>query len=66
REETAAGIWAEAPAPARAGLVEALPNGTHLHYCRTCGRLAAWGFGVALDRDRDGRLFCFEHQRRAE
>jgi hypothetical protein len=66
RAETAAGLRAEAPAPARAGMVEVLPNGTRLHHCRTCGRLAAWGFGVALDRGRDGRWFCFEHRRCAE
>ncbi len=66
RAETAAGIRAEAPDPARAGVVEVLPNGTRLHYCRNCGRLAAWGFGVALDRGRDGTWFCFEHQGRAE
>ena len=65
RAETAAGLRAEAPDPARAGLVEVLPNGTRLHHCRVCGRLAAWGFGVALDRGRDGTWFCFEHQGRA-
>lgn len=65
RAETAAGLRAEAPDPARAGLVEVLPNGTRLHYCHRCGRLAPWGFGVALDRGRDGRWFCFEHQGRA-
>jgi hypothetical protein len=66
RAECAAGLRAEAPDPARAGLVEVLPNGTRLHHCRTCGRLAAWGFGVALDRGRDGTWFCFEHRGRAE
>jgi hypothetical protein len=66
RAETAAGLRAEASDPARAGLVEVLPNGTRLHHCRTCGRLAAWGFGVALDRGRDGTWFCFEHRGRAE
>jgi len=50
----------------RAGMVEALPNGTRLHFCRVCGRLALWGFGVAPDRGRDGRWFCFEHKGRAE
>ena len=65
RAETAAGLRTEAPNPTRAGTVEVLPNGTRLHYCRVCGRLAAWGFGVALDRGRDGRWFCFEHQGRA-
>jgi hypothetical protein len=65
RAETAAGLRAEAPDPARAGRVEVLPNGTRLHHCRVCGRLAAWGFGVALDRGRDGTWFCFEHQGRA-
>ena len=43
RVEIAAGLRAEAPDPARAGTVEALPNGTRLHHCRVCGRLAAWG-----------------------
>jgi len=62
RAETAAGLRAEAPDPARAGRVEVLPNGTRLHHCRVCGRLAAWGFGVALDRGRDGTWSCFEHQ----
>jgi hypothetical protein len=62
RVEIAAGLRAEAPDPARAGTVEALPNGTRLHHCRVCGRLAAWGFGVALDHGRDGSWFCFEHQ----
>lgn len=66
RAETAAGLRAEAPDPAQAGLVEVLPNGTRLHYCHRCGRLASWGFGVALDRGRDGRWFCFVHQGRAE
>ncbi len=62
RGETAAGLRAEAPDLARAGRVEVLPNGTRLHHCRICGRLAAWGFGVALDRGWDGSWFCFEHQ----
>jgi hypothetical protein len=62
REEIAAGLRAEAPDPTRAGLVEVLPNGTPLHYCQICGRLARWGFGVALDRGRAGRWFCFEHR----
>ncbi len=62
REETAAGIRAEAPDPSRAGTVEVLPNGTRLHYCRACGRLARWGFGVASERGRAGRSFCFEHR----
>ena len=66
RAESAAGLRAEASDPARAGLVEVLPNGTRLHHCRTCGRLAAWGFGVALERGRDGTWFCFEHRGRAE
>ena len=65
RAETAAGCRAEAPDPARAGLVEVLPNGTRLHYCRVCGRLAAFGFGVALDRGWGGTWFCYEHQGRA-
>src|SRR3954464_504893 len=43
REEIAAGLRAEAPDPARAGTLEVLPNGTQLHYCRVCGRLARWG-----------------------
>jgi len=42
-----------------------LPNGTHLRHCRACGRLAAWGFGAAPDRGRDGTWFCFEHRGRA-
>jgi hypothetical protein len=62
RDEIAAGLWAEAPYPMRAGLVEVLPNGTRLHYCRICGRLARWGFDVALDRGRAGRWFCYEHR----
>ncbi len=65
RAETAAGLRAEAPDPARAGLVGVLPNGTRLHHCRVCGRLAAFGFGVALDRGWDGTWFCYEHQGRA-
>jgi hypothetical protein len=65
RAETAAGLRAEAPEPARAGRIEVLPNGTRLHYCHRCGRLAPWGFGVALGRGRDGRWYCFEHQGRA-
>ena len=66
RAEVAAGLQAEAPDPARAGTVEVLANGCRQHYCRVCGRLAAWGFGVALDRGRDGRWFCSEHRGRAE
>ncbi len=67
RAETGAGLRAEAPDPAaRAGTVEVLPNGCRQHFCRVCGRLAAWGFGVALDRGRDGRWFCAEHKKRAE
>ncbi len=62
RAEVAAGLRAEAPDPARAGTVEVLANGCRQHYCHVCGRLAAWGFGVALDRGRDGRWFCFEHK----
>ncbi len=65
RAETAAGLRGEVLDPVRAGKVEVLPNGTRLHHCRTCGRVAAWGFGVALDRGRDGTWFCFEHQGRA-
>ncbi len=65
RAEVAAGLRAEAPDPARAGTAEVLPNGTRLHHCRVCGRLAAWGFGVALDRGRDGSWYCFQHQGRA-
>ena len=59
------GLKGDAAVAVRAGRVEALPNGTRLHHCRVCGRLAAWGFGVALDRGRDGTWFCFEHQGRA-
>ena len=66
RAEVAAGLRAVAPDPARAGLVEVLPNGTRLHHCRVCGRLAAFGFGVAPGRGRDGTWFCFEHKERAE
>ncbi len=62
RAGTAAGFRAEAPDPARAGVVEVLPDGTRLHHCRVCGRLAASRFGVAPDRGRDGTWFCFEHQ----
>jgi hypothetical protein len=65
REEVATGLRAEAPDPARAGRAEVLPNGTYLHYCGVCGRLAAWGFGVALDRGRDGTWYCFKHRGRA-
>ena len=65
RAEIAAGLRAEAPDPARAGTVEVLANGTRLHHCRVCGRLAAFGFGVALDRGWDGTWFCYEHQGRA-
>lgn len=66
RAETAADRRAEAPDPARTGSVEVLPNDTtRLHHCRICGRLAAWGFGVALDRGRDGTWLCFQHQDRA-
>ena len=62
REETAAGLRAETPDPTRAGTFEALSNGTRLHFCRVCGRLASWGFDVALDRGRVGRWTCFEHR----
>ena len=66
REEIAAGLRAETPDLTRAGTFEALANGTKLHYCRVCGRLAMWGFGVAPDRGRAGRWYCFQHRIRAE
>ncbi len=44
---------------------QVLANGCRQHFCHVCGRLAAWGFGVALDRGRDGTWSCFEHQGRA-
>jgi hypothetical protein len=62
RAETAAGLVAEGPDPARAGMVEVLPNGARVHRCRVCGRFASWGFGVALDRGREGIWFCFAHR----
>ena len=64
RAEIAAGLRAEASDPTRAGMVEVLPNGTRLHYCCECGRLASWGFDVAPDRGRDGTWYCFEHKER--
>ena len=47
-------------------MVEVLPNGTRLHYCRDCGRLASWGFGVARYRGSEGTWYCFEHKGRAD
>ncbi len=65
RGEIAAGLRVEAPDPARAGRVEVLANGTRLHHCRVCGRLAAWGVAVASARGRDGIWLCYEHKGRA-
>lgn len=62
RAETAAGLRAEALDPARVVRVDVLPNGTRLHQCWVCGRVAAWGFGLAPNRGRDGSWFCFEHE----
>jgi hypothetical protein len=64
RAEIAAGLRAEASDPTRAGMVEVLPNGTRLHYCCECGRLASWGFDVAPERGREGTWCCFEHKER--
>jgi hypothetical protein len=66
RAETAAGLRAEAPDPTRAGMVEVLPNGTPVHYCRDCGRLASWGFEVARYRGSEGAWYCVEHKGRAD
>ena len=65
RQEIAAGLRAEAPDPTRVGKLEVLPNGTVQSFCRVCGRLARWGFDVALDRGRVGRWTCFEHRNHA-
>jgi hypothetical protein len=65
RQEIAAGLRAEAPDPTRVGKLEVLPNGTVQSFCRVCGRLASWGFDVALDRGRVGRWTCFEHRNHA-
>ena len=62
----AAGLRAEAPDSTRAGTVEVLSNGTRLHYCRDCGRLASWGFEVARYRGSEGTWYCFEHKGRAD
>ncbi len=52
----------EQPSPARRGRVVMLDSGAVLHFCRRCGRVAAFGYGVRLRAGKLGRWYCGEHR----
>jgi hypothetical protein len=51
----------EEPCAARRGRVQELDD-AFLHFCRQCGRFAAFGYGVHLRAGRLGRWYCGKHR----
>lgn len=51
----------EKPCAARRGRVQEL-EGAFFHFCRRCGRFAAFGYGVRLRTGQLGRWYCGEHR----
>ena len=55
----------EQPCAARRGRVQVLDNGALLHFCVSCGRFGAFGYGVRLRARHPGRWYCGEHRPRS-